>query len=108
VRPPEQITEPEKIASMAAYNAAGSASGYEYDHYVPLELGGAVNDPRNLWPEPNYTHPAGFDETGFDELNPKDAVEYALNRRVCDGSMSLSQAQKSIAANWTTAYHRYG
>ena len=50
VRPPESITEPEKFASMDAYGDSGSASSYEYDHDVPLELGGAVNDPRNLWP----------------------------------------------------------
>ena len=27
---------------------------HQYDHDVPLELGGAVNDARNLWPEPDY------------------------------------------------------
>jgi hypothetical protein len=54
VRPRVSITEPEKFASMAAYGLYGPASSYEYDHLVPLELGGAVNDPRNLWPEPDY------------------------------------------------------
>ena len=53
VRPPERVTEPEKLASLRAYGESGP-SGYEYDHLVPLELGGAVNDPRNLWPEPDY------------------------------------------------------
>jgi hypothetical protein len=52
VRPPESVTEREKWASMAAYEDTGSMDGYEYDHVVPLELGGATNDPRNLWPEP--------------------------------------------------------
>lgn len=52
VRPPESITEPEKYASLAAYGDAGSVSAYEYDHFVPLELCGATNDPGNLWPEP--------------------------------------------------------
>ena len=36
---------------------------------MPLELGGAVNDPRNLWPEPDYATAAGF------YLNPKDHLE---------------------------------
>jgi len=40
VRPPESITEPEKDASLAAYGDAGPLRDYEYDHLVPLELGG--------------------------------------------------------------------
>ncbi len=102
VRPPESVTEPEKYASMAAYGAPGRASGYEYDHDVPLELGGAVNDPRNLWPEPDYAHPSAY------YLNPKDHLEDALRRLVCDGAMSLAQAQRAIAADWVAAYERYG
>ncbi|HME04781.1 MAG TPA: hypothetical protein VKG38_17290 [Solirubrobacteraceae bacterium] len=99
VRPPESVSEPEKYASMDAYGDNGRASGFEYDHLVPLELGGAVNEPRNLWPEPDYAHP-----TGYDELNPKDALEYALKRRVCAGTTTLAAAQRSIAANWVSAY----
>jgi hypothetical protein len=101
VRPPVSITEPEKLASLAAYADRGSAS-YEYDHDVPLELGGAVNDPRNLWPEPDYPAPSGF------YLNPKDHLERALNRLVCGGEMALSRAQSLIAADWVSAYHAYG
>ena len=88
VRPPESVTETEKAASMAAYGDAGPMSGYEYDHFVPLELGGAVNDPRNLWPEPGASP------------NPKDAVEDNLNQKVCDGQMMLAQAQRAITTNW--------
>jgi hypothetical protein len=73
VRPPETITEQEKAASMAAYGDTGSLGDYEYDHFVPLELGGATNDPRNLWPEPGASP------------NPKDAVENELRQQVCDG-----------------------
>ncbi len=102
VRPPERITEPEKLASVASYGIHGSASGYEYDHYVPLELGGAGNDPRNLWPEPDYVNPAGF------YLNPKDHTETALRRRVCDGTMTLARAQRLIATDWVSAYRQYG
>src|SRR5262249_10481489 len=57
--------------------------------FVPLELGGAVNDPRNLWPEPGGSP------------NPKDAVEDALHEKVCDGQLTLAAAQRAIAANWT-------
>ena len=101
VRPPESITEPEKLASLRAYGES-PASRFEYDHFVPLELGGAVNDPRNLWPEPDYPQREGF------FLNPKDRVETALKRRVCDGQMTLATAQREIAANWVTALARYG
>ena len=78
------------------------ASVEEYDHLVPLELGGAVNDPRNLWPEPDYAIRAGF------YLNPKDHLERALNRLVCSGRMTLDSAQLLIARDWVGAYRTYG
>jgi hypothetical protein len=100
VRPSVSITEPEKLASMAAYGLRGSASAYEYDHLVPLELGGAVNDPRNLWPEPDYATRSGF------YRNPKDRLENALRGMVCRGTMTLAQAQRLIASDWTGAYRQ--
>jgi hypothetical protein len=101
VRPPESITEAEKRASIAAYRGGRSMSAYEYDHHVSLELGGAVNDPRNLWPEPDYPKRSGF------YLNPKDRLERALNRLVCHRTIQLSEAQQLIAADWVSAYRRY-
>jgi hypothetical protein len=101
VRPPEGVTEPEKWASMAAYGIDGLAGEYEYDHLVPLELGGAPNDPRNLWPELDY--PGGGD--GYD-LNPKDRIEYLLNREVCAGEVTLATAQREIASDWVSVYRR--
>jgi hypothetical protein len=103
VRPPSSITEPEKFASMAAYGDGAGASAYEYDHLVPLELGGAVNDRRNLWPEPDYP---GAGRTFY--RNPKDKLEGALKRLVCDGRMPLSEAQHTIATGWVSAYRSYG
>jgi ribosomal protein L24E len=91
VRPPVSITEPAKYKSMSAYNSTGSATLYEYDHLVPLELGGS-SDVRNLWPEPH----AGGSYT-------KDGVEGRLNAVVCSGQVTLAAAQQAIAANWTTA-----
>jgi hypothetical protein len=90
VRPPESVTEAEKRASMAAYGDRGSLGAYEYDHFVPLELGGATNDPRNLWPEPGASP------------NPKDAVEDLLKASVCGGRMTLAAAQRAIVTNWVS------
>jgi hypothetical protein len=95
VRPPERVTNQEKLASMAAYGDEGSPSDFEYDHLVSLELGGAANDPRNLWPEPGGSP------------NPKDSVENSLHRLVCSGQMSLAQAQKIIARGWIAYYRRH-
>jgi hypothetical protein len=90
IRPSESVTEAEKSASMAAYGDRGSMHAYEYDHLVSLELGGALNDARNLWPEPGGSP------------NPKDTVENALHRAVCDGQMPLAQAQHIIATGWVS------
>jgi len=95
VRPPESVTEPEKRANLLAYGDHRPLHDYEYDHLVSLELGGARNDPRNLWPEPGASP------------NPKDSLEDRLHDRVCDGEMKLAVAQLAIARNWITAYHRY-
>jgi hypothetical protein len=96
VRPPEDITEPEKRASLRAYSDHLPLHDYEYDHLVPLELGGARNDARNLWPEPGPSP------------NRKDELEYRLRVRVCDRRMGLAAAQLAIAHDWVSAYRRYG
>lgn len=101
VRPPASITAKEKLASLRAYGESGT-SRYEYDHFVPLELGGAVNDARNLWPEPDYAKREGF------YLNPKDRLETALKRMVCARRMTLAAAQHAIAADWVSAFARFG
>jgi hypothetical protein len=95
VRPPESVTEREKRASLRAYGDHRRLHYYEYDHLVSLELGGAGNDRRNLWPEPGFSP------------NPKDSLENRLHSRVCHGRMSLSAAQLAVARDWVAAYHRY-
>ena len=95
VRPPEGQTEAFKFGQ--AYPAYGIPAGTEseLDHLVPLELGGA-NDAANLWPEAGALP------------NPKDAVEDALNKAVCDGQVSLARAQRAVARNWETAESALG
>jgi hypothetical protein len=88
------VTEPEKRASMKAYGDQGPLRDYEYDHLIPLELGGALNDERDLWPEPGASP------------NPKDALEDRLRSTVCDGRLSLAAARREIARDWVAAYRR--
>ena len=73
---------------------------YELDHLVPLGLGGAPADPRNLWLEPR--HPAD----GWD-ADRKHELEAELSRLVCAGKLSLADAQHAIATDWIAAYRRY-
>ncbi len=95
VRPPESVTEPEKRASMRLYGDRGPLHAYEYDHLIPLELGGAPNSPRNLWPEPGGSP------------NPKDRLENHLRALVCERRLSLAAARRAIATNWVATYRRY-
>ena len=66
----------------------GTYREYVIDHLVPLELGGAGEDARNVWPEP------------IDDSHLKDRVEDALHRAVCEGHLPLAQAQNEIARDW--------
>jgi hypothetical protein len=66
----------------------------EVDHFIALELGGS-NDIKNLWLEPANPAP------GFHE---KDVVENYLHAQVCNGSMSLEEAQREIAMDWYVVY----
>jgi hypothetical protein len=95
VRPPESVTEREKQASLVAYGDDDPLHAYEYDHLVPLELGGAPNDPRNLWPEPGASP------------NPKDELEDRLHTMVCTGQLTLRDAQHAIAEDWISANHQF-
>ena len=102
IRPPESVTEPEKVASAAAYGYMGSLHTAEYDHLISLELGGDPNDPANLWVEPNDRAAATT------TLNTKDSLENTLKRLVCSGQMTLAAARQAIATNWVAAYQQFG
>jgi hypothetical protein len=101
VRPSERYTSTLKRRQIHEYGYADRRLGhYEEDHLVPLGLGGAPYDPRNLWPEPRSS-PDGWD------ADRKNELEYALNRLVCRGRVALAAAQRAIATNWIAAYQRY-
>ncbi|HEY4040402.1 MAG TPA: hypothetical protein VGM32_00995 [Rhodopila sp.] len=99
VRPPQDYTYALKRQQIAGY-ADRRAAHYEEDHLIPLSLGGAPYDPRNLWPEPRY--PA--DTWTADE---KDELEGVLNHLMCRRRLSLHDAQAAIARNWEDAYTTY-
>ena len=89
VRPPVSVTAPEKVASMKQYGYPAGTQG-EYDHLIPLELGGS-SDVSNLWFEVGSIP------------NPKDKVENKLHAEVCSGSKTLQEAQSEIKTDWRKA-----
>ena len=82
VRPSSDYTTALKRRQLAEYGQTGPLSGYQEDHLISLELGGAPTDPRNLWPQarPWADH--------------VDTTENDLNAAVCSGRMSLAEAQR--------------
>jgi len=91
------VPDSEKNQVYAEYNITHHTAGeYEVDHLISLELGGS-NDIANLWPEPAEPRP------GFHE---KDKVENYLHQQVCDGAMSLPDAQAQIANDWMAVYQK--
>ncbi|AHH98007.1 hypothetical protein KALB_4645 [Kutzneria albida DSM 43870] len=95
VRPPTSYTNALKKQGIADYGYSDTnMSDYEEDHFLPLELGGAPRDPRNLWPEPH---------SGDKNSYSKDSVENAVKKAVCAGQATLSAAQHAMLTDWTTA-----
>lgn len=95
VRPSSYTTDKIKVAQFEAYGINAPMDQYELDHLVSLELGGSPEDVANLWPEP-YDNPMGAHE--------KDKVENYLHKEVCNGTITLHQAQVEIATDWTAVY----
>ena len=86
VSPPVSYTDTLKLTQMKQYGEKGSPTAYEEDHLIPLELGGATRNPRNLWPEPQS------------QSKHSDPLETALKHKVCHGNLTLAAARKQILA----------
>lgn len=82
IRPPSEYTSALKVRQMREYGLTGSPSDYQEDHLISLGLGGHPTDPRNLWPQP------------YPRASRVDAIEVDLIRRVCDGELTLAEAQR--------------
>lgn len=106
VRPPSAYTNALKVAQIVEYGYTDrSLSHYEEDHLVPLELGGAPRDPRNLWPEPNVIALPDGTTVGSEA---KDHLENYLHAAVCAGVEPLADAQRLIAGDWIAAWINAG
>lgn len=97
-----QSTEQQKHVAYLWYGLAapvensGRDQVCELDHLVPLELGGA-DGMGNIWPQ------CGPDATSLRKryFKQKDLVENYLADQVKAGTISLEDAQRGIAADWT-------
>ena len=81
IRPPTSYTNDLKRKQMREYGVGGALDDYQEDHLISLELGGHPTDPRNLWPEP------------YPRASQVDTTENDLNQQVCNGSLTLAEAQ---------------
>ena len=97
-RPPYSVTGPLKHRLMQAQHPGEPLDEYELDHLIPISLGGAPLDQRDLWLQPRRG-PANADA--------KNILAYVLWRLVCDHQVSLATAQRAISSDWTKAYQLY-
>lgn len=99
IRPPAYFTNKLKKQQIREYGYSDTnPRHYEEDHLIPLSIGGAPDDPRNLWPEPR---------SGEWSAGKKDQLEFVICRMVCAQEISLAVAQHAMATNWIEAWEQY-
>ena len=99
IRPPASYTTALKKRQIPMYGYADTnPASYEEDHFISLEIGGHPSDPHNLWPQP-YAGSCG--------ARVKDKVETRLKKLICNGTITLAEAQTAITDDWTAAYQKY-
>jgi hypothetical protein len=92
---PRTYTDPLKTELMKSYGLdPASRANYELDHLIAIEDGGDPRSVNNLWPEPYDIQ---------ENAHIKDAFENYLHRQVCNGSISLSDAQSELSQDWITS-----
>lgn len=95
ITPPPSWQEQAKTLLISKQFGSMSREFFAVDHLVPISLGGAPRDARNVWLQ-------GW--AGDFSAVQKDALESTLNSMVCNGQIPLHQAQKLIADNWIALY----
>jgi hypothetical protein len=84
-----------QVYSMYGMQATKPPCPCEVDHLIALEIGGS-NDKRNLWPQSYQTKPWN--------AHVKDRLENRMHKEVCNGDISLTEAQQEMAADWINLY----
>lgn len=85
IRPPESYTSRIKRRLVGPF---GDMRAYQLDHVVPLGVGGAPRDPRNLALQPIKAALA------------KDADERRVRALVCGGRWTLQRGQGYFVRRW--------
>jgi hypothetical protein len=80
----------EQVYAEYGVNYPQPLGAYEVDHFIPLEIGGS-NDLTNLWLE-SATPTPGFHQ--------KDQFENFEHRQVCNGTISVAEAQSRMVSDW--------
>ncbi len=87
IRPPASYTSALKKQQLADWGYADqNPAHYEEDHLISLELGGAPRSKKNLWPEPRS------------QAKESDPLENAWHKQLCNGTLTLKQAQHAELA----------
>lgn len=97
-RPSYAITGPYKLRLINTQHLGERLADYELDHLIPISIGGAPRDPRNLWLQLRR---------GRANAGDKNALAYVLWRLVCAHRVPLRTAQRAISTDWTDAYATY-
>lgn len=99
IRPPTSYTNKIKLQLLKQIGKGKESMHlYELDHLEALTLGGHPTDIKNLWLEP-------WD--GEWNARDKDKLEQRLNKLVCNGTLTLKEAQAAISENWIAAYKKF-
>jgi hypothetical protein len=99
IRPPAFFTNKLKREQIRQYGYADTnPRSYEEDHLIALSIGGAPDDPHNLWPQP-LTSAWGASQ--------KDELEFVLYKMLCNGEIALAEAQQAMASDWIAAWKKY-
>ena len=97
-RPAYSITGPLKRRMMNAPHPGERMADYELDHLIPISIGGAPLNSRDLWLQPRQ---------GRANAGDKNVLAYVLWRLVCTHQVPLETAQREISRDWTRAYQLY-
>ncbi len=89
VQPAADYAAALKLRQMREFGESGSPQNFKEDHLVPLSLGGAPTDPKNLFPQPAA------------KTTEKEELEDRLHQSVCSGQMTLAAAQAQMRHDWT-------